>query len=365
MELELYGNVVRIVDADAQAPVNSKATHWAFTWNNPAENEAPNWNPDKMAYMVYQKEKGANGTIHWQGYVRFKGQQRFNAVKSLLGNSAIHIAIARGTEEQNHDYCTKADTRIEGTSPTEFGEYKKDANRKGQRSDLTQIADKIKQGASIKDVALNHPADYIRYSMGIERLAQKIRPIPPLQRTVLAIWMWGPTSTGKTHRVLHRYSEPYQVIPGRDPWGHYEGQAVVLFDEFDLKRWSPQEMNRFADKWRLKLDCRYHDKYAEWNLIILVSNDSPESVLAGCPCLDGPLGAAINRRFQWPCGLQVYIDSRTDNPPLPPDPQLPENKEGWTKLAEKLADPESQRQWPDLWTQKWQEEQDQMDSQDS
>lgn len=321
MELELYGDIVKEVTAEIQSAPQSKGKHWVFTWNNPADGEAPKWNPEKMAYMVYQLEAGKQGTRHYQGYVRFKGQQRFNAVKELLGTNGIYISLARGNEEQNKKYCTKPGGLA---PPVEQGTFNGNANRKGNRSDLDAIADEIIKGSSTREIALSYKSDYIRYSQGIEKFAMKVQPPPPTERLMMNIWIYGTTSIGKTHRVLHHYSDPYLVVPGRDPWSGYEKQKVVVFDEFNLAMWTPQAMNRYADKWRLKLDCRYFDKVAAWNLLIVISNNSPSFVLKN---VEQELQAALLRRFQWPCGRCMRPLSREVLMPLPPDPETPQGME--------------------------------------
>ena len=67
--------------------VNKKAKtspigcNWVFTWNNYNDKKAPQAWPD-MAQLVYQCEIcPETKTPHLQGYVRFKKNKRFNAVK--------------------------------------------------------------------------------------------------------------------------------------------------------------------------------------------------------------------------------------------------------------------------------------------
>ncbi len=91
-----------------------------FTLNNPTD-PIP-FDVEKMDYLVYQREVGANGTPHFQGYCEFKIQKRLGAVKELLGGASVHIERRFGTQEQAIKYAKKEDTRVEG--PWEFGEPK-------------------------------------------------------------------------------------------------------------------------------------------------------------------------------------------------------------------------------------------------
>lgn len=244
---------------------------WIFVMNNPGE-----WRPPSgsdVAYMIYQLEKGEQGTTHLQGYVRFTKRKRFNACKRWFSNDAIHLEKAEGNEKQNKDYCSKEDTRLEG--PWEFGTFDPKQGISGRRTDLEDIAEKITKGATAKQIATDHPGDFIRYHQGIYALIQEVQPLPPMEREVQVIVLWGPTGTGKTHRIRHACPDIYDVKPGRDPWGSYSGQEAIFFDEFDWSRWSIQDMNRYLDKWRCLLDARYRDRYAAWTRVAICANSDP------------------------------------------------------------------------------------------
>lgn len=330
-----------VITPETSATASARARHWVFTWNNPADGEAPNWNPAVMNYLVYQLEEGESGTRHYQGYVRFKKQFRLRQVKEHLGTQAVHLAIARGTEADNRAYCSK-EPRLAPT--VEKGEFQAAANTKGRRSDLEAIAADILQGKKLRDIAVEHPADFIRYSVGIAKFQQVALPTPPIARTTLAIWIYGATATGKTHRVNTKYSDPYHVSPGRDPFGHYVQQRVVVFDEFDLTKWSPQQMNKYCDKWRCQLDCRYQDKYAYWNLIIVISNAAPQWMFRNVE--PSELRASLERRFQYPYGRIFRIRSREDDPPLPVDPET--HWDEWEKTEDAILNEELEP-WASEW----------------
>jgi len=278
----------------------AQSKRWCFTFNN-----APaGWTPptgSEIEYMVWQREKGKeSGLEHVQGYVRFQGRKRLRSAKAWFSVEEIHMEVARGSEKQNKAYCTKEDTRIEG--PFEYGEFDEGAGQQGKRSDLEDIADKLKQGATIKQIVEDHAQSYIRYHQGIEKLRDVVQPLPPLQRTVKCTVLWGETGTGKTHRARTQYPDIYEVIAGRDPWGTYSGQEAILFDEFNWERWTIQDMNRFCDKWRCQLDCRYKDKYAAWTRVVICANSEP---YMWWPNQDQPLRQAFWRRIE-----QVQVVSR-------------------------------------------------------
>lgn len=332
-----------VITPETSANASARARHWCFTWNNPADGEAPNWVPEVMSYMVYQLEAGESGTPHYQGYVRFKKQFRLRQVKEHLGTQAVHLAIARGTEAANKAYCSK-EPRLAAT--VEKGEYQAAANTKGRRSDLEAIAADILQGKKLRDIAVEHPADFMRYHMGITKFQQVALPTPPIARQVMNLWIYGTTATGKTHRVNMLYSDPYHVSPGRDPFGNYVQQRVIVFDEFDLTKWTPQQMNKYCDKWRCQLDCRYMDKFAMWNLVIVISNAAPQFMFKNVE--PSELREALERRFLFPCGRIFRIRSKEDDPPMPVDPET--HWDEWEK-AEDLLHSDEVEPWAAEWVE--------------
>lgn len=252
---------------------------WCFTVNNPPPAAARADIPtDGVSYLVFQLEEGENGTPHFQGYIRFAAKKRFSTVKRWFEEISTfhgaHIEKSKGSEQQNKDYCTK-EPRLEG--PYEFGEFVPHYGEKGHRSDLDDIARMCKEGKPIREIAETHAGDFIRYHAGIQALHLQVAPLPPIQRDITIIVLWGPTATGKTHRFMTTYPDIYSVKPGRDPWGQYRNQNEILFDEFDPEKWSIQDMNRYLDKWRCMLDARYTDRYAAWTLVGICANSSPTS----------------------------------------------------------------------------------------
>lgn len=248
---------------------------FSFTYNNPSSDWVPPWD-DTCAYMVWQKERGAEGTEHFQGYVRFKKKMRWNAAKKWFRVESIHVEKAKGTEGQNRDYCTKEDTRIDG--PWELGKFKE--TKQGQRSDLERIADSLIKGSGLKEVAIEDPGSFMRYHSGIVRFSELVHENTEI-REVYCLILWGRTGVGKTHRIRTRFPGVFEVINSRDPWGKYNGQKEIVFDEFDWKAWSVQDMNRYCDKWSCNLDARYNNKDAKWNKVFIIGNTDPMTWWSG------------------------------------------------------------------------------------
>lgn len=252
---------------------NMSCTRWCFTINNPGDYIVP-FDPVQMEYLVWQRERGeAAGTEHIQGYVRLKKKSRMSAVKLLLGRDDPHLEMAKGSEEQNRQYCTKEETRIAG--PFEHGTYKAEAGRQGARTDVTALKSLIKTGATRATIAEAHPDLLLRYPSGVAALQEALLPPAPAEREIWVHVLWGDTGTGKTHRVRKSYPNAYIVRPGRDPWGQYSRQDVIIFEEFSPLDWKVTEMNTYLDKWPCQLDARYTNKEAHWTKVFILSNLDP------------------------------------------------------------------------------------------
>lgn len=92
-------------------PKDPQARAWCYTINNPKVNSYKilcDMFHDAEKY-VFQLEAGSNGTEHIQGYVKYKSQVRFSTMKKRLPGS--HLERARGSPQQNYEYCTKLDSR--------------------------------------------------------------------------------------------------------------------------------------------------------------------------------------------------------------------------------------------------------------
>ena len=322
------GKTMALDAMDGPSDTNKyKAWCWTFfpEGDEPADPKdvpQPEWNErmhGKVAYMCMGLERcPKTSKLHWQGYVRFTNRQTFKAAKRLFLSDKVHVERCRGTEKENHEYCCK-----DGKVWVEEGTYEPEAGHQGHRSDLVDIAVSLQRGDSMKDVAEAHPASFMRYHGGIQAYAEITLPPPPRERPMATIVLWGETGTGKTHRVLHKpeWENLFTVAPGRDCWDGYTDQKQVFFDEFDDKLWSIQAMNRYCDKWLCRLDARYKNRWARWDLVIICSNSPPKS---WWPNEDLPLVKAFRRRIEPPMGLVIEVTSR--------------EQDVWAQVEQELAD---------------------------
>lgn len=283
----------------------ARVDRWSWTLNNPGEFK-PHWDPQEMHYMVYQLEEGENHTPHYQGYTRFRTRKVLATAKNLIHQGA-HLAPSEGSEEHNRDYCTKEKGRI--AVGAEYGTYDPTKGKKGKRTDLDAVTATIKTGAPLSVVIDTHMEMYIKYSTGMEKavLAMEMKTAP-VRRDVHTTVLWGPTGTGKTHRVRTMYGLGVFIVkPGRDPWGGYNSQDVICFDEFDWMKWSIHDMKQFLDVWGIELDRRYCNKLARYTRVYIIANQPPEDWYAADRSADKE---AFMRRLTEPMGAIFQVLSQ-------------------------------------------------------
>ena len=139
---------------------------WVATINNPIETDDPKtWD---VAFVTGQKEKGAQGTEHYQLYVELSKKQRLSYMKKI--NSKAHWEIAKGTQKQCIDYATKENTRIE--EPFECGTKMRtnaDGSTKRARSDLDEACAAAEEG-SMDKIREEFPKASVMYASGMRDL---------------------------------------------------------------------------------------------------------------------------------------------------------------------------------------------------
>ena len=97
---------------------------WCFTYNNYKEEDIETNGSvisglkDKCAILIIGKETGDSGTPHLQGYCEFKNKVR--PLEMKLGHGKIHWEKARGSREENEQYCSKENVLIKYGFPKDI-----------------------------------------------------------------------------------------------------------------------------------------------------------------------------------------------------------------------------------------------------
>ena len=280
----------------------SAATGWCFTLNNPIEpsqefeewseaereayareNDPKSWKD--VRFCSWQLEEGKDGTPHYQGYAEFDSPKRLTALKKI--NARAHWEKRTSTPTKAIAYTQKKDTRVDG--PWTIGVK---GPGQGHRSDLDLVADEVAGGATMRQIARDHPSTYVQWGRGLTNLSTVLAE-PYEHDTVRGEWFWGPPGTGKSHTA--RRDNPDLFLKSQSKWfDGYDGEPVILID--DLDKLGGDKLGHYLKIWADKYACTAEIKGATVNLrhrkIIITSNYSPEDLW------DGEMLKAIERRFK-------------------------------------------------------------------
>jgi len=270
---------------------NQTYKYWLVTQNNPTEEDVPpNVWPD-VEYVIWQHEKGENGTEHLQIYVVFVGKKRKQwCIENCTGVGRGHWEPRNGTHEQAKAYCSKVESRM--TGPHEYGPWQhgSDASvptKKGERTDLKRVFELMSTGTSANEIMTDpdlFPV-WARYYRAFEKFAMAKEP----KRNWITFTQvyWGVSGCGKSRRAHYEASlkadgtvgEPYYVL--RKPqgnavyWDGYNGEKHIIIDEF--YGWIPRtQMQVICDRYPTIVDYKGGARNFLATKIWITSNEPPE-----------------------------------------------------------------------------------------
>lgn len=264
---------------------DSRSRKWQVTINNPVEK---GYTHEKIKEIVKEFKNcvywcmadetgGEMQTFHTHVYIHCSGAVRFSTMLKRFEGG--HFEMCKGTSEQNRDYVfkqgkwknTEKETTNDADSHYESGELP--VERQGKRNDLDDLYDMIKAGMTDAQILEDSPSymlhlDSIRKSREIVR-AKKYEG---KKRMLEVTYIYGKSGSGKTRSVFDRYgADAYFVTDYKHPFDEYEGQPVMVFDEFR----SSLDMSAFLkylDIYPLVLPARYSNKRACYTKVYIISN---------------------------------------------------------------------------------------------
>lgn len=265
---------------------DTRSRKWLLTINNPSDHGI---NHDtikgimqglaSVTYFCMADEVGLeDNTPHTHIYIHAKNAIRFSTVKNAF--PAAHIDMARGTAQNNKDYVSKSgkwekdkkgETSVEGTFE-EYGEFP--VERQGSRNDLSDLYAMIKQGMTDFEI-LEQGAEFMTKTKDIERTRQIIvaQDVSNRIRDLEVTYIWGDPGTGKTYGVLnkHGFNNVYRISDYRNPFDGYNGQDVILFDEF-FSSLPITLMNKCLEGYPFEMPCRFNNKWACYTKAYVIAN---------------------------------------------------------------------------------------------
>lgn len=258
---------------------------YLLTINNPEEE----WNHEKircvlntlnlkywcMADEIGLEEKTPHTHVF---FVTKTSAMRFSTVKKHF--STAHIDPANGTSEENRAYVQKSgkwvdDPKGETSVPDTFEEWGElPIEQPGMRNDLAVLYHQIKDGLTNYEIIEINP-DHILNLDKIDRARQVVKEQQHREtfRQLETTYIWGKTGTGKTRGVMEKYgySGVYRVTDYSHPFDSYDGEDVLLLDEYG-SNFRIRELLNYLDGYPLSLPCRYTNRVACYTKVYIISN---------------------------------------------------------------------------------------------
>lgn len=252
---------------------SKRARAIVFTdFKKPADFDWDAWKAAKpwCRYLVVGRETCPDtGKPHWQGYACAKNSKSLAVMKAEVGDNA-HIEPARGSAEQNRQYCTKdGDYKELGIIP-----------KARERTDLQSIKHAIDSAPGGPSVDVAYQADFAmtcRYRNGIADyvMRQQIKRAKGKKRAVKAYVYWGATGTGKTRTAFEENPEAYMITGDNLKWWQgYEQETTVIIDEYANQLKITSLLN-LLDIYPTTVEFKGGSAPAAWDRIILTTNLTP------------------------------------------------------------------------------------------
>ena len=302
-------------------PLSSRK--WQVTINNPLEKgfthekiiEVLSGIRGKSLYWCMCDEEGDEcETLHTHIFIYRRGAFTWQQIDDLFPD--CHRDNCYGTPAENRAYILKDGEKFhkdetghysyidsngklhEGVNFTdtfyEFGECP--VEHQGVSTSSQLVVSMIKDGATNDEIVDEVPSSYKDLEK-IERVRSMYRDkkFASMWRDVEVTYIFGPTGIGKTRGVMEKYGygNCYRVTDYKHPFDTYDGQDVLIFEEFrgGLKH---GDMLNYLDGYPLLLPCRYFNRQACYTKVYILTNIPPDNQYPG---VDSESIAAFFRRI--------------------------------------------------------------------
>ena len=264
---------------------------WFCVFNNPADHGYPG-DPERVCERLRDEWIASHPAgSGWWGYcvsavglhhvhmvVEDVKKMRFSEIKKAYAPGA-HFEKTQGTKKQVEDYVNKTGKYEEKGEEVlyscQVGELK---GKQGRRNDLIHMYDMIRDGYTDYEIIEENP-DYIKHLSKI-RDTRQVYVNEQYKKTAkrdMHVEYWhAPPGADLAGIIYERYgfAKVYTVTDYAYVWDGYDGQDVVLFDDFDADRVRYKDLKRWLTPYPLELHCRFFNKPARFTKVYITSHDS-------------------------------------------------------------------------------------------
>ena len=250
---------------------DSQNRSWMLTI--PAESVSKEELEKKLASYTYigQMEKGEKSDyLHWQIYIENKNPIKFSTLKKKFPKA--HLEVRHSSKKACYDYVTKSKSAIPN-SGVKNGDISIDETDSPKVS-VEAAVSLMERGMRVNEVLVKYPS--LWRSMAYLERAQAIideNQYSLSERDIRVEYIYGLPGTGKTSWIYktHGFDQVYRVTNYKNPFDDYNGQPVLVLDEF-YDSMSLDLLLNVLDRWPFKMPARYNDKWAAYTKVYIISN---------------------------------------------------------------------------------------------
>lgn len=278
---------------------------WMITINNPLEHgfthdaiiDAMSKIRGNSLYWCMCDEEGDEcETLHTHVFIYRSSPFNAKQIDNLFPN--MHRDVCHGTTQENRAYVLKDGPKFNKQSDGsytyddakgkrhsginysdtfyEFGECPEEHQGKSSSSEI--VLQMIRDGHSNREIVDAVPSAFKDIEK-IERTRSMYRDsdFANMWRDLEVTYIFGTTGSGKTRSVMDKYgyANCYRVTDYKHPFDTYDGQDVLIFEEFrgGLKH---GDMLNYLDGYPLLLPCRYFNRQACYTKVFIITNIPPD-----------------------------------------------------------------------------------------
>lgn len=264
--------------------MSNRKREYGFTLNNWSEAERAMLTLEHMnaLYIVFGEEKAETGTPHLQGYLYFPSARTMTSVVAKCPRLSLKPVI---NKQQCILYCMKGEqTHAEWDQYKENGpNYGKNAvvtelgdrPSQGKRTDLIQVCDMIKQGASIHQIVTEHPDTYAKFHGGIDKIKAILSapvsfpnpdfpPRCPLIEDFRTLIIRGARQIGKTEYAAWHFPDGYLQVENIDDLKLFnpDRHHGIIFDDSSISHIPLNSQKHLLDWNRDRhIHCRFFNAF--------------------------------------------------------------------------------------------------------
>ena len=259
---------------------NLQGRRWMLTINNPTFQESEQLynmgHSDSIECLVYGAEHVDEGTQHFQIYIHFKANWRFNRLKQTFPRARIELA--KKPKLACCRYCAKEGFYMAfGNVPDLTTGSRSGTRRARERAEdmaREEIVRKIRRG----ELRFQELSDEQLLDTKLVRAAKDASSMTqgPMRDDVYNCCFVSPTGWGKSYAIWKTFLHVASVeFGGTQEWYLDAEQEVMLFDEF-CGQVRAQKMLKYLDRYPISLPIKGGHRPCYWKLIFICSNTRPD-----------------------------------------------------------------------------------------